>query len=128
MLSIQEGSNPCRVLAAQADVDAGREMRRLDLDGRRGVAHFIRPLGDCLVVEAAIEQRVRSQHPRLRGEYRLRQAVEHAGAQLRDFSEHRDVYRVTYQVDGRRHTSIIRKNDLTVQSAGICLSGGQNFD
>jgi hypothetical protein len=57
------------------------------------------------------------------GEYRLRQAVEHAGAKLRDFSELHGVYRVSYSVDGRQHTSIIRKNDLTVQSAGVCLSG-----
>jgi hypothetical protein len=70
-------------------------------------------------------ERLRAQlaNARATGEYRLRQAVEHAGAELRQFSELRDVYRVSYTVDGRRHTSVIRKNDLRVQSAGICLSG-----
>src|SRR5207253_1329740 len=39
------------------------------------------------------------------GEYRLREALSHAGAPLRDFAELRDGYRVSYDVDGRRHTS-----------------------
>lgn len=67
--------------------------------------------------------RVRLSDARASGEYRLRQAIEHAGATLREFSELGDVYRVSYSVDGRRHTSVICKNDLTVKSAGICLSG-----
>jgi hypothetical protein len=62
-------------------------------------------------------------------EARLRAALEHAGANLGDYQEHADVYRVSYHVDGRRHTSIVRKNDLTVVTAGICLSGGDShFD
>jgi hypothetical protein len=69
------------------------------------------------------------QDERTRNERRLREALEHAGAQLSDFVEHRDEYRVTYEVAGRRHVSIVRKGDLTVQTAGICLSGrDSDFD
>lgn len=56
-------------------------------------------------------------------EKRLRAALEHAGANLRSFIDRRDVYTVTYEVDGERHVSAISKKDLSVHAAGICLSG-----
>lgn len=66
---------------------------------------------------------------RCRGELRLRNALRQAGASLSDFAAIGDAYRVTYEVDGRRHISFVRSRDLTIQSAGICLSGqDQNFD
>ena len=87
--------------------------------------------------ERARQEREREQRRRERetrdarasGERRLRDALEHAGAQFRDFADRGDVYRVTYTVDGQRHTSVVSKADLTVQTAGICLSGeDRNFD
>lgn len=66
---------------------------------------------------------------RSREEQRLRSALEHAGAELTDYVERHDVYTVTYEVDGQRHVSAVSKKDLSVQVAGICLSGeDQNFD
>jgi hypothetical protein len=60
---------------------------------------------------------------------RLTEALAHAGAILTDFAQDDDAYRVTYTVDGQRHVSIVRKCDLTVHSAGICLSGqDRDFD
>lgn len=72
----------------------------------------------------ATEEGRRSQEER-----RLRRALEHAGAQLHDYLERQDVYTLTYEVDGRQHVSAVSKQDLTVQVAGICLSGAdRNFD
>ena len=59
----------------------------------------------------------------------LRAALAQAGAELVEYLEREDGYRVTYTVGGEQHVSAVRKDDLTVQVAGICLSGeDQQFD
>ncbi len=56
-------------------------------------------------------------------EGRVRSALEHAGAELKSLSETGDALRVTFTIDGRRHTSVVGKDNLGVWSAGVCLSG-----
>lgn len=55
---------------------------------------------------------------------RLAAALRHGGAHLKDFERLADGdFRVAYTVDGRRHMSIVSHRDLSVRTAGICLSG-----
>ncbi len=64
-----------------------------------------------------------------RVEERLRAALAHAGAELRHYQDQGDVYRLTYEVDGHRHVSVVSQQDLSVQVSGICLSGeDRHFD
>ena len=63
-------------------------------------------------------------------ERRLREALGVGGGQLQEFRDREDFWLVEWTTgDGERHTSAISKADLTVMSAGICLSGeDRNFD
>ncbi len=62
-------------------------------------------------------------------ENRLRESLSHAGARLIGYSERRDSFQVTYQVNGQQHTSAVDKENLALISAGICLDGyDSNFD
>jgi hypothetical protein len=80
-------------------------------------------------LQHAMRQEAIELEERARPEARLKRALAHAGAALRDFSEQPDVYRVSYTVDGRRHTSVVRKDNLSIVTAGICLSGrDHDFD
>lgn len=65
-----------------------------------------------------------------RDENRLREALEMGGGQLREFRDRDDYWLIEWTgVDGEHHTSAIAKNDLTVVSSGICLSGlDREFD
>nr|WP_240038779.1 MULTISPECIES: hypothetical protein [Okeania] len=65
-----------------------------------------------------------------RDEKQLREALEMGGGELQDFRDRSTYWQVEWVTrDGERHSSAIEKNDLTVVSAGICLSGGdRHFD
>lgn len=60
---------------------------------------------------------------------RLQKALSHADGQLVSYIERSGVYTVTYRVGQRMLTSVVRQDDLTVVTSGICLSGqDRDFD
>ncbi|MCP4108900.1 MAG: hypothetical protein GY749_25705 [Desulfobacteraceae bacterium] len=62
-------------------------------------------------------------------EIRLEDALAHSGATLCSYIEREDAYTVSFNIDGQTHRSTVRKGDLTVLVAGICLDGhDKNFD
>lgn len=68
--------------------------------------------------------------PHRSAEKRLQKALEIGGGQLQQFQDRGDYWTVEWTTaDGENHTSAIAKNDLTVMSSGICLSGrDRDFD
>lgn len=53
----------------------------------------------------------------------------HAGAELASYIEREDAYTVTFTVDGQSHRTTVRKDNLAVLVAGICLGGqDRRFD
>ncbi len=71
-------------------------------------------------LEAALRDRV---------EVRLSEALAHGGAELASYIEREDAYTVSFTVDGQEHRSTVRKDDLTVLVAGVCLAGqDRRFD
>lgn len=71
---------------------------------------------------SVVQQHHTKTHVR-RDAQRLRHALEIAGGTLANQQDRGDHWLVTWNTpDGERHTSAISKNQLTVLSAGICLS------
>ena len=68
--------------------------------------------------------------PKVRDEWRLQRALKMGGGELRGFCDRDDYWLVEWTSgSGEHHSSAIAKNDLTVMSAGICLSGlDKDFD
>ncbi len=68
--------------------------------------------------------------PEKQDEQRLRRALKTGGGNLQQFQDQGDFWTVHWTTaDGEYHTSAIAKDDLTVISAGICLSDrDRDFD
>ncbi len=77
-----------------------------------------------------VAQRIEGFAQPQRDEKRLQQALKRGGGELHQFHDRGDYWTVDWTTaDGTRHTSAIAKDDLTVVSSGICLSGrDRDFD
>ncbi len=57
-----------------------------------------------------------------REERKIKNALNRGGAQLSSYSEAEGGYVVKWRFEGEEYTTVVRKEDLTVVSSGICLS------
>lgn len=99
------------------------EPAKLECEGlsQEGRDAYLMGLGPALEADAE----ARKDHT----EERIKKALTHAGAQYTSYIERDQTYTIEYNVDGHTHRSVVDKKTLEVQSAGICLSGGdRNFD
>jgi hypothetical protein len=80
--------------------------------------------------ERTSQSGTRNRQAQRHDEQRLRDALQMGGGDLREFRDRGDFWQVEWTTrNGEYHTSAISKNDLTVISSGICLSGyDRNFD
>jgi len=114
--------------------EARREGRAPAVLGRGGLTPEMRTCYALLYGrEEMLRARVRLREERRRAstdEGRLRGALRFGGADLRSYRDRGDHWLVEWTTrDSERHTSAISKRDLTVISAGICLSGeDEKFD
>lgn len=63
-------------------------------------------------------------------QYKLKKALKQSGAELENFRDHGEFWQIEWRTNnGELHSSAISKDDLTVVSSGICLSGrDRDFD
>lgn len=57
-----------------------------------------------------------------REERKIKNALKRGGAELSSYSEAEGGYVVKWKFEGEEYTTVVRKEDLSVVSAGICLS------
>ncbi|MGD1911597.1 MAG: hypothetical protein ACFB2X_12260 [Rivularia sp. (in: cyanobacteria)] len=93
----------------------------------KGMTPELRTTNDLATQQAQEFSALKQQR---RDEKRLKEALKIGGGELREWSDRQDYWVVEWITsDGEYHTSAISKNDLTVISAGICLSGeDEKFD
>jgi hypothetical protein len=140
---VEEGVHPFETLVARFD---GRFFWYERRDGRRNpaLAGYLREALGARVPPAALRRPGLSREERAAyalvheateraersaDDVRLAAALAHANARLLAFIERGDTFTVTYAIGTARQTSTVRKSDLTVLTAGICLAGrDRDFD
>jgi hypothetical protein len=109
---VHPGRNPAAAAYLRKALERDLEPEGLDHAG-------LLPADVDLYAGVLAAERRRREHPDQR---RLRLALGHGGGVLDAFERRDDTFQVTYEIDGRRHVSVVHAADLRVLSAGICLS------
>lgn len=111
--------------STERPVEAKRLRDAFEARGHPGEAGFVP--AERKAFELASE--AREENEKSKDERRLERALAKAGGELIGYDAKRDSFTVRYKVDGTSFESVVDARDLTVVSAGICLSGeDRKFD
>jgi len=127
LLKIKEAEDQAAALVREARETEGPRLVQAAHEESRKVRDDLleRTRGEAEALTRTLIEEAR----RDRVEIRLADALAHAGAELSSYIERDDAYTVAFTVDSLPYRSTVRKDDLTVLVAGICLSGqDQRFD
>ena len=82
---------------------------------------YLIALNDALAADAEAK--------RDKQEERIQRALALTGAKYQSYIERGDTFTIEFMVGRERHRSVVKKDNLAVESAGICLNGtDKNFD
>lgn len=99
------------------------EVAKLDVSGLTIEEKDAYALALHIAVEADAEAK------RDKQEERIKTALHRVGAKYKSYIERGDTYTIEFTVNNRTHRSVVKKDNLAVESAGICLAGtDRNFD
>jgi hypothetical protein len=116
-------SNPRTAIYLRESLVQFLDPKKLEFSGLTQEERDAYQVGYSIALAADIEAK------RDKQEERIKDALSRAGANYQSYIERKDTYTIEYTVDGHRHRSVVKKDNLAVESAGICLAGtDQNFD
>jgi hypothetical protein len=115
--SVDYNANPQAPVYLREQLVTLAEPDMLALVGLSPAEHDAYQIVWAAAVEADIESKKDKQ------EERIKVALVKAGAVYRSYIDRGDTYTVEYSVDGQSYRSVIKKDDLSVETAGVCLDG-----
>lgn len=120
---IDPRSNPRTSIYLRECVGQLLDPKKIEFNGLTLEERDAYQIGYSVALAADIEAK------RDKQEERIKDALHRAGAKYQSYIERKDTYTIEYTVDGHKHRSVVKKDNLAVESAGICLAGtDKNFD
>ncbi len=120
---IDPRSNPKTAIYLRESVGKLLEPKKLELTGLTQEDRDAYQIAYGIALAADIEAK------RDKQEERIKDVLVRAGAKYQSYIERKDTYTIEYTVDGNKHRSVVNKETLAVESAGICLAGtDKQFD
>lgn len=120
---IDSRSNPKTAVYLRECLQKLLEPKQLELPGLTLEERdaYLMAYGPALAADAELR--------RDKNEDRIKEALKRAGANYQSYIERADTFTIEYTVDGNKHRTVVKKENLAVESAGICLAGtDRNFD